>query len=116
MSMAASPSAGGAGGPHVSGQMQGTVKVWFEDKGYGFLSPSNGGNDVFVHRNALVEGQNLVINQLVSYVAEWNPQKNKYTATTCSNTSAAAIDTAAVYGKVEGLGTADSRFLPYGET
>lgn len=51
----AAPAAGGAGtrprGPAQS--MQGAVK-WFEpDKGYGFISPEGGGKDIFVHITAL---------------------------------------------------------------
>lgn len=32
----------------------GTVKFYNAQKGYGFIAPSNGSNDVFVHATALV--------------------------------------------------------------
>src|ERR1700741_1382729 len=49
---------GGAGGidrrgPRASTTMEGAVK-WFEaEKGYGFISPDGGGKDVFIHITAL---------------------------------------------------------------
>jgi CspA family cold shock protein len=43
----------GGGGPRPSQTMEGAVK-WFEpEKGYGFISPDGGGKDVFIHITAL---------------------------------------------------------------
>ena len=33
----------------------GTVKFFNESKGFGFITPENGGRDIFVHANGLVD-------------------------------------------------------------
>ncbi|MBW0368391.1 cold-shock protein [Ensifer adhaerens] len=45
----------------------GTVKFFNQDKGYGFISPENGGTDVFVHVSAVDGAGPLRDGQKVSY-------------------------------------------------
>jgi CspA family cold shock protein len=53
LSTAVAPSLGAERGLRPSSTMEGAVK-WFEpDKGYGFVSPDGGGKDVFIHITAL---------------------------------------------------------------
>ena len=50
----------------------GTVKFFNEDKGYGFISPEDGGADSFVHITAVQAAgmQTLTQDQRVSYDVE----------------------------------------------
>jgi len=47
---------------------QGTVKFFNETKGFGFITPSNGGSEIFVHSTGLID--NISENSVVSYDVE----------------------------------------------
>lgn len=55
----------------MSNRQTGTVK-WFNDsKGFGFITPSNGGPDLFVHFSAIQSSgfKSLAEGQAVSFIA-----------------------------------------------
>ena len=56
----------------MSNSVNGTVKSFNEEKGYGFLTQENGGKDVFVHfRSIASEGfKTLAEGQAVSFEVE----------------------------------------------
>ncbi len=47
---------------------QGTVKFFNETKGFGFITPSNGGADIFVHTSGVLD--NIRENDVVNYETE----------------------------------------------
>ena len=47
---------------------KGTVKFFNQSKGFGFITPDEGGKDVFVHQNGLVD--NISDGDKVSYEVE----------------------------------------------
>jgi len=61
-------------------RMGGTVKMWNEERGFGFITPNDGGEDVFVHRSALGDGVQLAPGNAVSYEGIWDDRKQKYRA------------------------------------
>ncbi|MDO6477133.1 cold-shock protein [Alteromonas sp. 1_MG-2023] len=56
----------------MSNSVNGTVKWFNDDKGFGFLTPTEGGKDVFVHfRSIATEGfKSLVEGQQVQFTIE----------------------------------------------
>lgn len=54
----------------------GTVKFFNVDKGFGFISPDNGGGDVFVHISAVEQSgmSTLTENQKVSFETQPDPR------------------------------------------
>lgn len=62
----------------------GTVKFFNTVKGFGFISNDNGGDDVYVHATAIVDGSVLEEGQKVSFDTEMDPKKGKIRATNVS--------------------------------
>jgi len=61
---------------------QGTVKWFNGQKGYGFIQPNDGGNDVFVHISAVERAgmQSLNEGQKISFDVVANPKTGKSAA------------------------------------
>ena len=57
----------------------GTVKKWMDGKGFGFITPADGGEDVFVHVKQVSGGEDLSEGDQVTFDKAWNDQKGKYT-------------------------------------
>ena len=54
--------------------MEGTVKRWVEGRGYGFIEPDEGGDDVFVHNTDLDGTYVLMQGQKVEFDVETTPK------------------------------------------
>jgi CspA family cold shock protein len=77
---------GGGGGRtpgQVSGSGDGTVKWFNPTKGFGFIQPSDGGQDVFVHISAVEQAglRGLNEGQTVAYDLEQDRRSGKTSAT-----------------------------------
>ena len=45
----------------------GKIKMFSEDKGFGFIKPADGGDDVFFHVSALREGDEITVGKAVTF-------------------------------------------------
>jgi cold shock protein len=56
---------------------QGKIKLFNEDKGYGFIRPDDGSNDVFFHVSALREGDDVTVGKVVNFEMGTDPKSGK---------------------------------------
>jgi cold shock protein len=60
----------------------GKIKLFKEEKGYGFIKPDDGGADVFFHVTALREGDEIAKDAIVSFEIGADPKTGKTKAVT----------------------------------
>ena len=73
--------ASGGGGGGGEGTMTGTVRMWREDKGFGFITPDDGGDDVFIHKTQCNDTESLSEGDQVSFdrdAPHWSKKKERY--------------------------------------
>jgi len=59
-------------------RFEGTLKSWNDDRGFGFIDPSQGGDEVFVHIKAFSKRQERpAVGQRVTFEVETGPQGKK---------------------------------------
>lgn len=58
-------------------RFEGTLKSWNDDKGFGFISPSQGGQDIFVHNSEYRRGGRPVPGEALTFEVALNPQGKK---------------------------------------
>eukprot|EP00929_Paragymnodinium_shiwhaense_P042631 TRINITY_DN2202_c0_g1_i6.p1 TRINITY_DN2202_c0_g1~~TRINITY_DN2202_c0_g1_i6.p1 ORF type:complete len:405 (-),score=104.80 TRINITY_DN2202_c0_g1_i6:157-1371(-) len=63
--------------------LPGKVKSWLPEKGFGFLTPDQGGADVFVHGKQLQGCADLYNGMPVMFECRYDGARGKYTATNC---------------------------------
>jgi CspA family cold shock protein len=55
----------------------GKIKMFNEDKGFGFIKPDDGGVDVFFHVSGLREGDEITVGKAVNFEVGTDPKSGK---------------------------------------
>jgi cold shock protein len=53
------------------------VKMFNDEKGFGFIRPNDGSNDVFFHVSALREGDDVTVGKAVTFETGVDPKSGK---------------------------------------
>jgi CspA family cold shock protein len=59
---------------------EGKIKMFNGDKGFGFITPDDGGNDIFFHFSALREGDEVTVGKAVTFENGVDPKSGKSNA------------------------------------
>ena len=74
----------GKGGTHDSvkdaSTLTGTALPWNEARGFGFIKPNGGGENLFCHASDILDGDSLQSGSVVQYHRVYNSRKAKYCA------------------------------------
>jgi cold shock CspA family protein len=71
----------GEGGGGGGAEENGVVKNWMSEKGFGFIQPKEGGDDLFCHTRSLLDGEGSVEKgDLVTFQKSYNDRKGKHEA------------------------------------
>ena len=55
----------------------GKIKMYNDEKGFGFIQPDDGGADVFFHVSALREGDEIAVGKAVTFEIGVDPKSGK---------------------------------------
>eukprot|EP00930_Biecheleria_cincta_P087661 TRINITY_DN76899_c0_g1_i1.p1 TRINITY_DN76899_c0_g1~~TRINITY_DN76899_c0_g1_i1.p1 ORF type:complete len:210 (+),score=42.61 TRINITY_DN76899_c0_g1_i1:121-750(+) len=72
---------GGGGARNSGGSGTGKMLRWNEEKGFGFIKPDDGEEDLFCHKSGLLDGDGSVFDgDAVTFVKEFDDRKGKWRA------------------------------------